>query len=374
MIAADPYQGGATWAVLQYLLGFKLLGWNVCFIEPVSRPKIRPVGASLAESENARYFKGVVNAFGLADSASLLMVESGETVGLPMDRLRQVAANAQLLVNISGMLTESDLLGAAPIRVYLDLDPAFVQIWNAQGIDMRFKGHTHFVTVGQCVGTPGCPVPIDGLNWLHTLPPVVLDHWPVAGAPASLGLTTVGNWRAYGSLHYQDRFFGQKVHSLRPIMELPVKLGEPVTLAMAIDPSERKDLDALTSNGWKLVDPRIAAGTPHDYQSFIAASKAEIGITKHGYIESRCGWFSDRSACYLAAGRPVVAQETGWSSILPTGEGLFSFENMDDASMAVAELNRDPIRHSKAARRIAVDYLDSDKVLSRLLTIVGAVP
>jgi hypothetical protein len=372
MIAGDPHQGGASWAVLQYLLGFQRLGWRVCFIEPISRTKLKPAGTSLAESDNARYFKSVMSDFGLASCSSLLLVESWETVGIKYELLSSITANAQVLINISGMLADPALFLPPPIRVYLDLDPAFVQIWNAQGIDMRFKHHTHFVTVGQAIGSPGCFVPTGDKQWLHTWPPVVLDHWPVATAAPSLGLTTVGNWRAYGSVSYRGKTLGQKVHSIRHVMDLPSKLKEPITVAMAIDPAEAMDLRTLQASGWKLIDPLSVAGTPHNYQAFLSNSKAEIGITKHGYVASACGWFSDRSVCYLATGRPVIAQDTGWSRFLPTGEGLFAFSSLDDAVNAVDTINRSEAPHGLAARRIAREFFDSDKVLRRLLAMIGA--
>src|SRR4051812_38475789 len=150
MIAGDPHQGGAAWAVLQYLLGFRRLGHDVWFVEPI-KPAVRP--------ESAAYFRRAARDFRLEDRAAPLGDRRRETVGLPYDELRPVARRADVLVNVSGMLTDPELIAIVPVRAYLDLDPAFVQVWHAQGIDMRFAGHTHFVTVGQAVGRPDCPVP-----------------------------------------------------------------------------------------------------------------------------------------------------------------------------------------------------------------------
>jgi hypothetical protein len=372
MIAADPHQGGAAWAVLQYLLGFKRLGWDVLFIEPLKPSKLLPAGSSLAESLNARYFSEVLSSFGLLESSALLLQGAQKTFGLDYHQLRSISADAQMLINISGMLTDPELIGRVPIRVYLDLDPAFIQIWHAQGTDMHFAGHTHFLTVGQLIGSPDCPVPTENRHWQHTLPPVVMSHWPPTDVEPTLGLTTVGNFRSYGKLDYQGLSLGLKAHSLRQFIDLPTRLGEPVNLAMEIHESEGRDLQSLLAGGWNLMDPRASAGTPRDYQHFIARSKAELGITKDGYIKSRSGWFSDRSACYLASGRPVIAQETGWSAALPTGAGLFAFATPEEAVAAVREINADPIKHRRAARAIAEDYFDSDRVLKRLLSMVGA--
>jgi hypothetical protein len=375
MIAADPHQGGATWAVLQYLLGFRRLGHDVLFVEPLDEKALRPTGTTLERSANAAYFRQVVADFGLEGSAALLLEGPRQTVGLPYEELVRVTGQTDVLFNISGMLADAALTAHVPLRAYLDLDPAFNQLWHAtQGIDMRFAGHTHFVTIGLAIGEPGCPVPTCGLDWITTPQPIVLDHWPLADAITHDALTTVGNWRGYGSIEHQGVFYGQKAHSLRPLISLPTRTREKFLLALAIHPDERKDLAALAENGWQLVDPARVAGTPADYQRFIQGSKAEFGIAKSGYVASRCGWFSDRSLCYLASGKPVLAQGTGFRDFLPAGAGLFSFEDVEDVLAALEELNRDYRRHSRAARAVAEDYFDSDRVLTRLLQRIGAVP
>jgi hypothetical protein len=280
---------------------------------------------------------------------------------------------ADVLINISGLLTDENLLSRVAIRAYLDLDPAFNQLWSAvQGINMRFCGHTHFVTVGQGIGDPDCPVPTCGLTWLKTLQPILLDRWPATKHVATKALTTIGNWRGYGSIQYQGAFYGQKAHSLRQFLTLPSLTSEPLRLALAIHPSETSDLTALAAHGWQLLEPARVAGSPEKYQQFIQGSKAEFGIAKSGYVLSRCGWFSDRSVCYLASGRPVIAQETGFSRYLPTGEGLFAFENNDEVLGAIEKLNTNYSKHAHSARALAEDYFDSDKVLPRFLDQIGA--
>jgi hypothetical protein len=365
MLAGDPHQGGATWAVLQYLLGFRRLGHDVWFVEPV-KPPIRP--------ESADYFRQVVRDFGLEDRAALLVDGTRETVGLRYDTLLAAARPTDVLVNVSGMLTDPDLIAHIPVRAYLDLDPAFVQCWHAQRIDMRFAGHTHFVTVGQAVGRPECPVPMGDRDWIPTLPPVVLDQWPVADEIVHDGLTTVANWRGYGSVEHQGVFYGQKAHSFRRFIDLPTRTRERFLPAIAIHPGETRDVAALAANGWQVLDPAAVAGTPDAYRRFVRGSKAEFGVAKGGYVASRCGWFSDRSACYLASGRPVIAQDTGITKFLPTGEGLFAFNTTDDVLGAIDELNRDYPRHRGAARAIAEEYFDSDRVLTRLLGRLGVGP
>src|SRR5207302_10862975 len=177
--------------------------------------------------------------------------------------------------------------------------------------------------------------------------------WPAADRITYDALTTVGNWRAYGSIEHQGTFYGQKAHALRPLVMLPTQTQEKFVLALAIHGDEKKDLAALADNGWRLLDPARVTPTPDSYQRFIQESKAEFGIAKSGYVASRCGWFSDRSICYLASGRPVLAQETGFSRFLPAGAGLFAFQAMDDVLAAIEELNADYPRHARAARIFA---------------------
>ena len=372
MIAADPGYGGATWAVLQYLLGFRQLGHDVYFVEPIPRDKLRPPGCRLADSSAARWFRRVVNDFGLSDSAALLLEGTTETVGLSHAALRRVASRADVLFNISGMLTDAALLDPIQRRVYLDLDPGFNQAWHSCGeVDMRFDAHTHFATVGLAMGRPECRIPTCGRSWLTTVPPVVLREWPFAGRQARDAFTTVANWRSYGSVHHDGLFLGQKAHALRPLIHLPRKTGRSFELALAIHPEE-PDLPALHRNGWQLVDPLRAAGTPAKYRTFVSGSHAEIGIAKSGYIAARSGWFSDRSACYLAAGRPVLAQDTGFGAVLPTGEGLLPFTTDEDALAGLDAIEADYSRHRQAARALAERHFDSDRVLTRLLDRVGA--
>jgi hypothetical protein len=359
MVAGDPNQGGATWAVLQYVLGLRRLGHDIWLVEPVER--LRP--------ESERYFRALVAEFELEERAALVS-PGGETVGLPYSSLREAARSTDVLLNVSGMLRDPALVEPIPRRVYLDLDPVFNQLWNEGGIDVGFAGHTDHVTVGQAIGTDGCEIPTAEIDWRTTLPPVVLAEWPVADGLRRDALTTVGNWRAYGSIESGGVFYGQKAHALRELVELPRLTKERFLLALAIHADETKDLTALAEHGWELADPEDVAGTPGDYRGFVQGSKAEFGLTKSGYAVAHSGWFSDRSACYLASGRPVVAQETGFSSFLPTGEGLLAFDSADEAAAAVDAVASDYDRHRRSARALAEEYLDSDIVLTRLLADV----
>lgn len=368
MIAADPYQGGATWAVLQYILGLRNLGHDVFFIEPIPAASIRPAGAALAASVNARYFLDVATRFELRGRAALLRPDTRETVGRSYDELVATAATTDLLINISGMLADPELFWAIRRRIYLDLDPAFNQLWHTvAGIDIRLDGHTHYVTIGCTIGTPACEVSTCGRAWITTLQPIVLSEWPLTSGNPDAAWTTIGNWRGYGSIQHGGVLYGQKAHSLRRFMTVPRRTKEQFLLALAIHPGEVNDLAALAENGWRLVDPSQVAATPDDYQAFIQRSKGEFGIAKSGYVASRCGWFSDRSLCYLASGRPVLAQDTGLAGILPTGDGLITFSTEDEVIAGIEEMRRDYVRHAQSARRLAEEHFASDRVLGRLL-------
>jgi hypothetical protein len=366
MIAGTPRQGGATWAVLQYLLGLRRLGYDVLFVEPVE-------GDDVASSEQARYCHEVMRRFGLDGRWALVQPGRLDTIGISRAELRATARRADLLLNVSGMLTDADVLEPVATRVYLDLDPAFVQLWHdVEHIDMRLDAHTHFVTIADTIGTPASPIPACGRTWIPTLPPVVLPEWPVGGHLEHDALTTVAHWRGYGSIEHNGLSYGQKAHALRPLIDLPMQTVETFRLALSIHPDEKSDLAALGEHRWELVDPAVVAATPDDYRRFVAGSKGEFGVAKSGYVVSNSGWFSDRSACYLASARPVIAHDTGFARRLPTGKGLFAFADAGDVAAAVEAIRTDYAGHRAAARAIAEEHLDSDRVLRALLDRVTA--
>ena len=347
MVSDVPAQGGASWAVLQYVLGLRRLGHEVVLIEPVR---------SLERS--AQYFRRLARTFAL--DAILLERDSGNSIELT----RRQTDGADLLLNLSGVLSDP---AAADLAVYVDLDPGFTQAWHTQGIDMGFDRHDRFVTVGRSIGQTTCPIPDCGRTWLTIPQPIVLDHWPYAPRVQHRAATSVGHWRSYGSLVHDGIHYGQRAHATRELIRLPELSNVQVLLALGIDPGEADDLAALRRHGWRLTDPAQVASTPSAYRSFVQGSLLELGIAKHGYVASGSGWFSDRSVCYLASGRPVVAQDTGFSSWLPTGAGLLSFRTAAEAASALDEVAGDYERHRRAARTLAEDVFDSDRVLGDLL-------
>lgn len=368
MVAGDPHQGGATWAVLQYVLGLRELGHEVLLVEPVSGERLE------ADPRIAPYFESL----GMIEGGAALWDEaSGEAVGFSAEQILAFAADADLMINVSGMLRDERLLSPIPVRAFLDLDPGFNQVWQVTGSEMGFDLHTHFLTVGQRLGEEDCAVPDCGRTWIPTLPPVLLRHWPrAADPPREDAFTTVGHWRSYGSIEHEGIHYGQRAHSLRRLIDLPRRTRTRIRflLALGIHPAEERDLAALDANGWDRVNPADVAGDPGRYANFVRGSKAELCVAKSGYVDSRSGWLSDRSACYLASGRPVVAQDTGFGGSLPVGRGLLAFTSVAGAAEAVDRVEKDYAQHAASARQLAEEYLDSKLVLSRLIERLAAAP
>lgn len=362
--AGVPWQGGATWAVLQYLEGLIALGHDVLLLEPVGHASLDRSG------ETVEYLRRLPLR---QRRAALFCPQSEEAVGLPFGELRRFAQDADLLINLSGVLRDERLLAGIELRAFVDLDPCFTQLWHAQGHDLGLDLHTHFVTVGAHIGASDSQAPTCGRDWIATLPPVSLAHWPREhSAPSREAFTSVCHWRSYGSIEHDGVHYGQRAHSMRALIDIPRRACARFQLALGIHPHERADLAMLSANGWELLDPVRAASTPRRYRDFVRCSKAEICVAKSGYVVSRSGWFSDRSACYLASGRPVLAQDTGFGARLPTGEGLLSFRTAEEAAAGAAEIDAHPRRHGAAARALAEEHLDARKVLASLIERLGA--
>lgn len=352
MVARHPHQGGATWAVLQWALGLQLLGHDVVLVEQLPAPP---------SSEQEAYVETVARQTGVRT-----LLFCGES-----DPALRETGRADLVVNLSGVLRDPGLLAGAPRRLYVDLDPGFTQVWHQQGSDVGLEGHTAHASVGLALGQPDCLVPTLDLDWVAVAPPVVLDRWVPGAATTRWAATGVGHWRSYGSPVAGGVTYGQRAHSLRPMVDLPRRSPVPIMLALGISPDETADLAELDRHGWQLLDPLTVAGDPASYLQFVRSSALELGVAKSGYVASRSGWFSDRSACYLAAGRPVVAHDTGWPAMLPTGAGLHAYADVGSAVLALDAVIGDYSRASAAAHDVARQHLDARIVLSRLLERVA---
>jgi hypothetical protein len=370
-LAQRPARAGHAWVFISYLLGFRALGHEVLFIDRLERDMVAGgQQGPLSSSREVRWLVELMDTVGLDDSYVVLL-DGNETIGLSRADLSQRLSGDTLLLNINGFLTDDQLLETVSQRVYVDIDPGFAQMWEELGLATMFDGHDKFVTVGENVGQEGCEVPTAGRHWISTRTPILLDRWPMA--PKGLTFTSVGSWRGpFEPISYRNDTYGLRAHEFREFARLPSLVEVPFEIALDIDPADDRDLRALRDNRWSVIDPVATLGDLAEYRRFIQESMAEIAIAKGMYVKTRGGWFSDRSASYLASGKPVLAQDTGFGDKLPTGDGLLKFSNLDEAVAGVEDICSDWKRHSEAARAVAEEYFDAGKVLSDLLVELGA--
>ena len=360
--------GGLAWHHLQYLLGLERLGHDVYFLEdsddyPACYDPSRAI-TSEDPSYGLSFAARALERLGLKERWAYHDAHTGTWHGPLGERMRAIAASADLLLNISGMNPLRRWLENVPARVLIDTDPAFTQIRHLCDPSQRARAeqHTAFFSFAGNIGSPGCDVPDDGLPWRPTRQPVVLEAWPVTPAPARGPFTTVMQWESYPAREHAGRRYGMKSDSFAPYLDLPRRTG--VSLELAVGAAPRALLEA---NGWRLRDALEVTSDPWTYQAYLRSSSAELGIAKHGYVASRSGWFSERSACYLASGRPVLAQDTGFSEWLPTGSGLLRFGSCEEALAGVEELAARLPDHARAAREVAASHFDAARVLEELV-------
>jgi hypothetical protein len=290
--------------------------------------------------------------------------------GLSDSRRTEVLSSADLLINLSGSLSRPVEYRQIPTLVYIDSDPVFTQIKLARGQE-DFKKlvdeHDLHFTFGERHSTL---VPETGHQWLPTRQPVVLSEWR-PGPPRRTVFTTVMNWTSYKPITFEGRTYGQKDIEFRRFIDLPESVA-PTTMELAVNAGKisRTPYDLLHHKGWHTVDPTHVCPDLNSYRNYIESSLAEWSVAKNGYIEGQMGWFSCRSACYLAAGRPVVVQDTG--HVIPSGDGLLTFRTLEEAISQIRAVQHSYAHHSQAARAIAEEYFDSNRVLSKLIDIATA--
>jgi hypothetical protein len=358
-LANKPGNGGEAWVRLSWVRGLQRLGCEVYFVEQITRPQ--PL--------HRDYFRSVIDRFDLTDQAALVTANGEPCVGLSPDRL----PNADLLVNVSGHLTLPALLNRCRQKAYVDIDPAYTQIWHADpATTFAVGGHDFYFTIGENVGSPDCPIPTGGLDWRPIRQPVVLADWPVSGTDTPRRFTTVASWRgAFGPVSHAGQTYGLKVHEFRKLFDLPRRSPFEFEIALDIHPADARDRAGLVEHGWRLVGPAAVAADPEAFRRYVQNSGAEFSVAQGVYAGTNSGWFSDRTARYLASGKPSLVQDTGFGRHLPVGEGLLAFRTLDEAVAGADAIERDYPRHCAAARAIAEEYFDSDKVLTRLLHEVG---
>lgn len=367
-LAHRPGRGGHAWVLLNWLLGLRRLGHRPLFVDRLERSMLAgSPDAPTTIADGLAWLHDVLDPFGLGGSVAVLGDGGDVLEGPGRADLRSMTADAVALVDVMGFCGDDDLLAAAARTVCVDIDPGFGQLWAEAGLADPFAAHDQLVTVGTAVGSPGCRVPDLGRRWHTTLPPVVLEHWPHVPAGPAL-VSSVGAWRGpYGPLELDGERAGLRVHAARPLVELPARVDAELVVAWELDDADSADRERFAAHGWQLVDPAVVAATPAAYREFITRSGVELCIAKELYARTRSGWFSDRSAVYLASGRPVVMSDTGIGDALPTGKGLLVADGLDATADALAEVLADLPTHAAAARDLAEGHLDSDVVLADLL-------
>jgi hypothetical protein len=362
-LADRASSAGGAWVRMSWVRGLQQLGLDVYFVDELVGEDVDPAAV--------RWFADVTARFGLEAHATLL--HHGETlVGPRLDELEALAAEATL-VNISGHLRDASLTRAFRRRVMVDLDPGFTQFWHDAGLaGTGLEGHDLYFTVGELIGTNGCSIPTGGIEWHSVRPPVVLDDWPFNPAGELDRFTTIASWRGpFGPVEHSGRTFGLKVHEFRKFIELPAHSDERFEIALDIHPADAKDLKALRSHAWQIVDPRVVAGNPDAFRAYVQGSGAEFSVAQEIYTQTRSGWFSDRTTRYMASGRPALVQDTGFSEALPVGDGLVAFRTLEEAVAGASDIAARYAEHCEAARRLAEEHFDAERVLARFCEQAG---
>ena len=368
---------GNSWLVVHYLLGFQRLGFDAYYVEAHgSTPRElmqHPEDDSSARA--AAYIDRVLRRFDLGDQWAFQgLHDDGRCYGMTEPELRELYRSAEWIINLHGATVPSPEHVAGGRLVYLETDPVTCEIRlhhkNANVLAM-LEPHHKFFTWGLNYGHPDCKVPVpERFHFRPSPPPVVLDFWQSNGNAAGETFTTVGNWRQPGQVKFRgDVYHWSKHHEFLKFIDLPRCTSQSFELALAS--CDENDQRLLEQNGWRVRPASAVSGDLDEYRKYIQTSRGEFTVAKDQNVRLRSGWFSERSAQYLAAGRPVITQDTGFGNVLPTGRGLFAFSNLEEIVAAVDLINGDYAAHSRAAREIAQEYFSAERVLTNLLEHAG---
>ncbi|MBI2952839.1 MAG: hypothetical protein HYY30_00880 [Chloroflexi bacterium] len=368
--------GGLVWHYLQYVLGLARLGHEVyyvedsCLFEEDEYAWYYDPGANMMVADPTYGLKFAANTFarvGLGDRWAFYDACNCRWHGPAADRIIELSSSADILLNVSAANPLRHWLMNIPARVLIDTDPAFTQVralTNSVRQNLASQ-HTAFFSFGENIASGRSTVPEDGRVWQATRQPVVLDAWTVTPGPDQGKFTTVMAWESYRKVEeYGGIRYGLKSDSFWPFVDLPARSGQSLELALFNSPAPRS---LLAKRGWNVVDASDAIRDPWAYQSYIQESRGEFSVAKHGYVISHSGWFSERSACYMASGRPVLLQETGFSDWLPGGTGVVPFTTPEGALAGIEDIHSRYASHCRAARQIAEEYFDARKVLPSLI-------
>ena len=370
MVSLPPFAAGTAWDRVAYVVGMRQLGHDVVFVEEVRSDWCRDAAGrrcSYAASANRAIFERTMRRFDLLSSACQIFDDGSETTGLRLVDLLEAVSRADLLVNISGHLTTPLVLDRVARRAYLDQDPVYTQLWDAEwAADLGLDDHDVLFTTGTNIGTPRSDIPTGDRVWHHTVPPVVLGDWRVPGPSRPRRNTTVASLGRYADLPCGGRWYRSKEPELERFARLPRAAGGDFEIALAGGERHAATVERLRDGGWSVIDAGRLADLD-SYRAYIAGSAAEIGIAKGAYVEGHAGWIGDRSCQYLAAGRPVLLQSTGLCATVPLGEGLLEFGSLDEAVEAAAAIESDYDRHARRARELAREHFDAATVVGALV-------
>ena len=360
IIARYPF-GGVTWCSLMYLLGLRDLGHEVLYLEDTGECGYDPLsnGRSLDPAYGTSLIQRTLEPHGLGERWAFVNYD-GSYHGRSAAEVRRWCADADLFLNLSGgSWFWRDEYRAIPHKAFIDSDPGFTQLAIAKGVPWYvefFRGFDRLFTFGGNIGTPASPVPTGAFTWHPTWQPIALDEWRT-DRPAGDRFTSVMTWRTES---FTD-VGGNKDREFLRFLDLPARTDQRFRLAV------NGPHALLAAYGWDPVDAMRVSLTPGDYREFIHASRAELGVAKHTYVAQNTGWFSDRTECYLASGRPALVQDTGWTAHLPHGEGLLAFSDPDQAVAGIDAINSAYGRHARRAEEIAREHFGAARVLGRLL-------
>jgi hypothetical protein len=368
--------GGYAWQILHYMVGLRQLGFDPYFVEDTSSfPGCydpRTNSDTDDPTSGIAFAEGFFAHYGFADRWTFRDIARDRTVGLGGDARNAVLAEARVAISLAGVNRLPSQPGQQ--RVFIDFDPAYTQIRAASGdraLLELLNEHDALFTLGENIGRPGCRVPTAGFTWHPTRQPIALDLWPSLAADARAAFTTVGRWdENRREIHFEGETYSwRKRVEWMKFLALPQRTGARFRVAMDVAKLP-DDLRVLQENGWEVTDPIALSADAERYHDFICASRGEFTVAKDLNVRLATGWFSDRSACYLAAGRPVITQDTGFDRIFPTGKGLFSVRSIDEAADAVRASDADSAQHSHAARDIAERFFGAEHVLRELLSVL----
>ncbi len=378
---------GVAWQTLNYLEGFRRLGHEVYYIEDTGDwPYYAPGQTKVADAcrSTADYICRVMTWGGLSDRwAYRAAAQRGRIYGLSESQFSRVFERADALINLTGSTFLHDEHFKVLVRIYLQTDPGAGEILLAKGDPQLveiLRAHTHFFIFAENLGAPGCGLPRVPFDYHLTRQPVILDWFPPPADPSNNGrgrpaaplrFTTVGNWKQAGcDIEWKGETYSWSKHTeFLKFIDLPRDLGQPIELAL--HSISKKDVRLLASHGWRIVDAYALSTDILPYRDYVLGSDGEFTVAKDQNVRLRTGWFSDRSACYLAAAKPVITQDTSFGKVLPTGEGLFAFNTMEEILAAFEATKSDYERHSRAARAIAEEYFRAETVLAKLINDLG---